>query len=169
MQTYLWAIPLVSFACWQEAHETVFGQEDGDLVLMTSFRDRLGILTANATTPYVIGFLNLQRTGPLVIDYPKGMTAGAILDFWQRPITDLGLTGPDRGAGGKYFVIAPDREVPQGVEQYQVVKSPTNNILHGFPVLATDPQEAESLKASYQVYSYAQRENPRKTRTSGGK
>ncbi|HSM82664.1 MAG TPA: hypothetical protein VLS96_13315, partial [Nodosilinea sp.] len=54
VQTYLWAIPLVSFAAWQEAHETVFGQEDGDLVLTTSFRDKLSILTANATTPYVV-------------------------------------------------------------------------------------------------------------------
>jgi hypothetical protein len=30
-----------------------------------------------------------ELTGPLVIDYPKGQTAGGILDFWQRPITDL--------------------------------------------------------------------------------
>ncbi|WP_088889647.1 DUF1254 domain-containing protein [Leptolyngbya ohadii] len=164
VQTYLWAIPLVSFACWQEAQETVFGQEDGDLVLITSFRDRLGVLTCNATTPYLMGFLNLQRTGPLVIDYPKGMTAGGILDFWQRPITDLGLTGPDQGAGGKYLVIAPGQEVPQGAEGYRVVHSPTNNLFHALRVLATDPQEAEALSASYQAYSYADRENPRKTR-----
>lgn len=164
VQTYLWAIPLVSFAAWQEAYETVIGQQDGDLVLTTSFREKLGILTANTTTPYLIGFLNLQRTGPLVIDYPKGQTAGAILDFWQRPVTDLGLTGPDQGAGGQYLVIAPGQEVPQGAEGYRVVQPPTNNILHGFRVLVTDPQEAESLNASYQVYAYAQREHPPKTR-----
>jgi hypothetical protein len=163
VQTYLWAIPLVSFAAWQEAYETVFGQQDGDLVLTTSFRDKLGLLTANATTPYVVGFLNLQRTGPLVIDYPKGMTAGGILDFWQCPITDMGLTGPDQGAGSKYLVIAPGQEVPQGAEGYRVVQSLTNNLFHAFRVLATDPQEAEALTASYQAYSYAQRENPRKT------
>ncbi|MDG2618067.1 DUF1254 domain-containing protein [Thermoleptolyngbya sichuanensis XZ-Cy5] len=163
VQTYLWAIPLVSFAAWQEAYETVFGQQDGDLVLTTSFRDKLGLLTANATTPYVIGFLNLQRTGPLVIDYPKGQTAGGILDFWQRPITDMGLTGPDRGTGGKYLVIAAGQEVPQDAEGYWVVQSPTNNLFHAFRVLSTEPQEAEALTASYQVYSYAQRENPRKT------
>ena len=59
-QAYMWAIPIVSFAKWQEQHETVFGQQDGDLVLTTSFRDKLGLLTANDTTPYVIGFLNLN-------------------------------------------------------------------------------------------------------------
>jgi hypothetical protein len=84
VQTYLWAIPLVSFAYWQEVDETVFDMQDGDLVLTASFRDKLGILTANDTTPYLVGILNLQRTGPLVIDYPQGQTAGGILDFWQR-------------------------------------------------------------------------------------
>ena len=164
VQVYLWAVPLVSFAQWQNAYDRVFDQQDGDLVLMTSFRDKLGILTANDTTPYVVGFLNLQRTGPLVIDYPKGQTAGGILDFWQRPITDLGLNGPDRGEGGRYLVIAPGQDAPQDVEGYRVVQSPTNNLFHAFRVLNTDPKAAAALMAGYQAYSYAQRENPRKTR-----
>jgi hypothetical protein len=71
------------------------------------------------TTPYVVGFLNLQRTGPLVIDYPKGQTAGGILDFWQRPTTDLGLTGPDKGEGGR----GPHGRVP-GVPVRATRKSP---------------------------------------------
>lgn len=90
-QCYLWAMPIVSFAKWQQQHETVFGQEDGDLVQLESFRDRMGFLTPNDTTTYLVGYVNLERTGPLVIDYPKGPTAGGILDMWQRPITDLGL------------------------------------------------------------------------------
>jgi len=164
VQTYLWAIPLISFAKWQEVHETVFGQQDGDLVFITTFLDRLGILTCNDTTPYVIGFLNLQRTGPMVFDYPKGQTAGGILDFWQRPITDLGLTGPDKGEGGKYLVLAPGQEAPPDVGEYRVVQSPTNNIFHAFRVLVPDPTAAEALMAGYQAYPYAQRESPRRTR-----
>jgi hypothetical protein len=164
VQTYLWAIPLISFAQWQEQHEKVFGQQDGDLVLTTSFRDKLGLLTANDTTPYVIGFLNLQRTGPLVIDYPKGQTAGGILDFWQRPVTDMGLTGPDQGEGGKYLLIAPGQELPRDADGYRIVQSPTNNIMHGLRVLVADPKAAEALLSGYQAYPYAQRENPRKTR-----
>ena len=167
VQAYLWAVPLVSFAQWQEAYEKVFGQQDGDLVLTTSFRDKLGLLTANDTTPYVVGFLNLQRTGPLVIDYPKGQTAGGILDFWQRQITDMGLTGPDKGEGGKYLVLGPDQEAPRDAEGYRVVRSPTSNLLHGLRVLITDPKAAEALMSGYQAYPYAQRENPRKTRIIG--
>jgi hypothetical protein len=164
VQSYLWAVPLVSFAYWQEVYETMFGMQDGDLVLSGSFRDKLGILTANDTTPYLIGFVNLQRTGPLVIDYPRGQTAGGILDFWQRSITDMGLTGPDRGAGSKYLMIGPGQEIPPNVEGYHIVHSPMNNIMHGLRVLTSDPQEAEALTASYQVYPLAQRENPRPIR-----
>jgi hypothetical protein len=67
-QAYLWAIPLIGFAQWQAEHENVFGAKDGDVVYYVSYRDKLGLLTSNATTPYIVGFLNLSRTGPLVID-----------------------------------------------------------------------------------------------------
>lgn len=164
VQAYLWAVPLVSFARWQEQHETVFGQQDGDLVLTKGFRDKLGLLTANDTTPYLIGFLNLQRTGPLVIDYPKGQTAGAVLDFWQRPVTDLGLTGPDQGEGGQYLVLAPGQEAPRDATGYRVVQSPMNNIMHGLRVLSPDPKAAETLMSGYQAYPYAQRGSPRRIR-----
>src|SRR5271169_2296032 len=54
----------------------------------------LGLLTANATTPYSISFVNLAKTGPLVVEIPAGAIAGGILDVWQRPITDTGALGP---------------------------------------------------------------------------
>ena len=163
-QAYLWAIPIVSLAKWLEQYEKVFGQQDGDLVQMVSSRDKMGMLTPNDTTPYLLGFVNLERTGPLVMEYPKGPTAGGLLDSWQRPITDAGLSGPDKGEGGKYLLLPPGQKAPQGAEGYRVFESPTNNIGHGFRVLATDPKEAEAPKGSYQVYSYAKRDNPRKTR-----
>ncbi len=131
-QCYLWAIPIVSFAKWQEQHETVFGQQDGDLVQMASSRDKLGMLTPNDTTTYLIGFWNLERTGPMVIDYPKGATAGGILDMWQRTITDMGLSGPDKGEGGKYLILPPGQQAPPGIEGYRVFESPTNNVFPGF-------------------------------------
>jgi hypothetical protein len=162
-QAYLWAIPLIGFAQWQEEHENVFGAKDGDVVYYVSYRDKLGLLTSNATTPYIVGFLNLSRTGPLVIDYPAGPTAGGILDFWQRPVIDMGLTGPDKGAGAKYLVLGPGQSV-ENTEGYTVVQSPMNNIMHAFRVLATDPVEAKKLRESYQAYPYSKRDNPPRTR-----
>lgn len=163
-QTYMWAIPIVSFAKWQEQHEKVFGQEDGDLVQMVSSRDKMGMLTPNDSTPYLIGFWNLERTGPMVIEYPKGATAGGILDMWQREITDMGLSGPDKGEGGKYLILPPGQRAPAGTESYRVFESPTNNVFPGFRILTTDAKQAEALKNSYQAYPYAKRDNPRKSR-----
>lgn len=164
VQCYLWAIPIVSFAKWQQQHETVFGQQDGDLVQMASSRDKLGMLTPNDTTTYLIGFWNLERTGPMVIDYPKGLTAGGILDMWQRTITDMGLSGPDKGEGGKYLILPPGQKAPAGAQGYRVYESPTNNVFPGLRILTTDPKEADRLKNAYQAYPYSQRHNPRKSR-----
>ena len=106
----------------------------------------MGMLTPNDSTTYLVGFLNLERTGPLVIDYPKGPTAGGILDMWQRPITDMGLSGPDKGEGGKYLVLPPGQKAPKDAEGYRVFESPTNNVFHGFRVLTTDPKASGSAQ-----------------------
>lgn len=137
-QAYLWALPIVAFAEWQRAHEKVFGAADSDLVIYNDYQSKLGILTANATTPYIVAFADLARTGPLVIDMPAGAAAGMVNDFWQRPVTDLGLAGPDQGKGGKYLLIAPNDEEPKA-EGYRVVRSTTNNVVFGFRIL-TDRQ-----------------------------
>src|ERR1700709_1707870 len=83
-QAYLWALPLVSYAQWRRQHYEVFGATSSDIVHYVSYRDRLGLITANATTPYILNFFDLSETGPLVIELPAGPTAGGVSDFWQR-------------------------------------------------------------------------------------
>ena len=94
-QAYIWSLPMLGMRMWQKAHEDVFNAKDGDIVVSTITEQKFGILTANATTPYVAGFFDLGRTGPMVVDVPSGPTGGMLNDFWQRPISDLGLAGPD--------------------------------------------------------------------------
>src|SRR5262245_65945710 len=55
-QAYLWALPIVNIGEWQRAHEKDFGAEDGDIVIYDTYASKLGILTPNLTTPYIIGF-----------------------------------------------------------------------------------------------------------------
>lgn len=159
VQGYIWAIPLVSFGQWQHEHEKVFGAQDGDLVRYESFADKLGLLTSNATTPYIIGFVNLDRTGPLVLDVPPGPTAGMVLDFWQRPVVDLGLTGSDAGLGGRYVLLGPDHDDPN-VADARTVRVPTVNMFHGIRILTTDTDEAERTLAGYRAYTVSHIDNP---------
>jgi hypothetical protein len=65
-------------ATFQRAHYQSFGGKDGDIVTYETYRDKLGILTPNATTPYVVSFVNLMRTGPVVIDLPAGPNASGV-------------------------------------------------------------------------------------------
>jgi hypothetical protein len=158
-QAYLWALPIVGFAEWQNSARTAFGASDTDMVIYESVKDKLGILTANATTRLP----DLSNTGPLVVDYPAGATAGGILDFWQRPITDMGQTGPDGGQGGKYLIVGPEQQA-NDVTGYRVVNSPTTNIFIGFRVLDPDPEKAKELIARFRLYPYSARNTPPPTR-----
>jgi hypothetical protein len=162
-QAYIWALPLVSFAEWQRAARTAFGAGDTDMVIYETLRDKLGIITANATTPYIGGFPDLSATGPLVIDYPAGATAGGIGDFWQRPLTDMGETGPDQGRGGKYLVVGPGQP-PPAAEGHRVINSPTNNVFVAFRVLDPDPAKAKALLAGFRMYPLGSAGGPPATR-----
>lgn len=158
-QSYLWALPLMAMQQWQREQRETFGAGNLDYVDYLTFTDKLGLLTANATTPYLMAFPNMQNTGPLVAEVPPGAVAGGILDFWQRPLTDCGQTGPDKGAGGKFLVLGPgDPDLkPDG---YYVFRSPTVNIWIGMRVLDPDPVKAKATMAALRIYAYSQRDNP---------
>ena len=162
-QAYLWALPIMAMQQWQQEHLTKFGAGNLDYVDYLTFKDKLGLLTANATTPYIMSFPNMKETGPLVFEIPAGPTAGGITDFWQRPITDSGQTGPDKGAGGKYLILGPDDpEIhPEG---YFVFRSPTINVWSAHRALDPDPAKALALVKALRIYPYSQRENPPPTR-----
>jgi len=85
--------------------------------------------------------------------------AGLVDDFWQRPVTDLGLAGPDRGKGGKFLLLGPGQTVPQ-TEGFIVVHSSTLNVVVFIRNLETDPEKAERLQKQFRFYPCAQRENP---------
>jgi hypothetical protein len=164
-QAYLWALPLVSYAQWKTQHYDVFGATGSDLVRYLSYQDRLGLITANATTPYILNFFDLSESGPLVIELPPGPTAGGVSDFWQREVGAMGEMGPDRGAGGKYMIVAPGMDAPADVaDDYRLLRSSGVNIMFGFRTLDPDPMRADELVHGVRIYPYAQRENPAPTR-----
>lgn len=162
-QAYLWGLPIVSLAEWQNEHETVFGASNGDLVIYTTYKDKQGILTANVTTPYVFSFVNLAETGPLVLDLQPGPNASGILNFWQKAISDVGAMGPDQSNGGKYLVVPPNYDMPD-VEGYFMVRMDHLNVWFGFRALDPDPEIGMAWIKTIKLYPYADREKPTPTK-----
>lgn len=163
-QVYLWSLPLVSYAQWKTQHYEVFGATSSDLVHYVSYRDRLGLITANATTPYTLNFFDLSQTGPLVVELPSGPTAGGMSDFWQREFAVLGEMGPDAGQGGRHLVVPPGQEAPDDTEDFFVHHATGLNIMFGFRTLDPDPARSKALVEAVRIYPYAQRDNPAPTR-----
>jgi hypothetical protein len=162
-QAYLWALPLVSYAQWRKQHRDVFGATNFDLVHYVTYQDRLGLITANATTPYILNFIDLSETGPLVVELPAGPTAGGVSDFWQREFGVIGEMGPDRGKGGKHLIVPPGQE-PPNADGYNVLRSSGMNIMFGFRALDPDPEKSRALVEGVKIYSFGRREDSPHTR-----
>ena len=82
------------------------------------------VVTANTSTLYAYTCTDLANDGPTVIEIPPGML-GFLDDGWQRFVGNMGVTGPDKGQGGKYLVLPPGYTgtVPEG---YFLLKPTTN-------------------------------------------
>ncbi|MCG7972188.1 MAG: DUF1254 domain-containing protein [Candidatus Thiodiazotropha taylori] len=163
VQAYLWGLPMVEMAEWQKAQKDIFKAGTNDFVTYLDFKQKLGILTANATTPYMMAFPNLKETGPMVFEIPPGPTAGGLLDFWQRPFSDLGQTGPDKGEGAKYLILGPG-DPDMNPEGYIVVRSPHWNVFLGHRVLHPDTKMAATITKAHKLYPYSERTDPKPTR-----
>ena len=140
-QAYIWSTPIVSFKQWQVAQaETFDARHLGDFVVYKTLKERRGIVTANLTTPYVINLTSLAD-GSIVVKVPAGAIAGVILDLWQRPVCDIGMTGPDKGQGGTYIIVSPedDKAKYEGKANF-VFQSETNNLFIGLRLLDFSPE-----------------------------
>ncbi|MBL4543063.1 MAG: DUF1254 domain-containing protein [Rhodobacteraceae bacterium] len=153
VQAYLWALPLVSMAKWRLVHAEDLGAENGQIVYIESYADRIGGLTYNATTPYVLPFLDLAD-GPWVAELPgpDGSVRGAAHDMWQIGITSL--TEP-----GKYIFVGPGQEVPE-IEGFTSFASPTNGMLLGIRLMSEDAEERARLLNEVRIYPLSEIDDP---------
>jgi hypothetical protein len=162
-QAFIWALPAVGFHALHFAHLKTFGAQDGDVVLYQDFKDKAGMLTPNITTLYALSFWNMKEKGPLVVEVPAGATAGGVLDIWQRPLTDIGQTGPEKGQGAKFLILPPGSEdlKPDG---HIVVRSPTMQLWFATRGLDPDPKVADQTVRKHRLYSWKDRDNPPNTK-----
>lgn len=160
VQAYLLALPPVSMVALREGL-TRWGPANITIPTFETLMDSRSLfLTANCNTPYTWMWINLHN-GPLVAEIPPNVL-GMINDFWFHYVTDLGVVGPDRGAGGKYLILPPGYkgEVPEG---YLVVKAPT---FEGFLawrnfLVDGDPRPGiDNIKKFARVYPLSEAANP---------
>lgn len=140
-QAYIWGLPAVDVGEWRLAHRDVMKAKNGEMLSYLDFTEKLGILTPNYTTPYVVTLVDLEESGPFVLEFPPGLMAGMIMDCWQRVLADLGVVGPYQGKGGKFLILPPGHEkvAPAG---YYVVQSPGRTVFAGVRLLDADKDKA---------------------------
>ncbi len=139
-QAYIWSTPLISLYSWMiEQNKEYNTNELGNFAFFKPNNEDENISTINLSTPYIIAFYDLSQ-GPLYMEYPVGQTSGGILDGWQRPVCELGNTGPDKGLGGNFIIVGPNDDFGhyKGKADF-VYQSETNILFIGIRFTNTNP------------------------------
>ena len=162
-EVYLWSLPIVQFQIWSEQQARTFGSTGTDVVVLTSFNEKGGVTTGNATTPYLISFFNLAETGPLVIDFPSGPYAGGILDWWERTLDNGAFFNADKSAvkSVKYLLLGPNHSTKDyEVKDFSIVQSPTNKVFFGNRILKPGAEALAEFQKALMVYPLGSEPKP---------
>ena len=160
LQAYLLGIPIVNQAGMRESLRK-FGPDNQTNVIWETLVDPKTVeLTANDNTVYSFIWIDTKK-GPLVVEIPP-MVLGAIDDFWYRWVADIGITGADKGKGGKYLILPPGYkgDIPSG---YFVVRPSTYGNwmpFRSFLVDGSPKPGVESVKKKLKIYQLADASNP---------
>jgi hypothetical protein len=160
VQVVLTAIPGASLSAMRGGLRE-HGPDNQTVVMFEELMDSKTLfLTANTTTIYNFGWLN-TKDGPVVLELPPKVL-GTIDDFWFHWVGDVGITGPDKGKGGKYLVLPPGYKgsVPDG---YFVMRPPTYNMwlfFRGFLEDGSPAPAVASIKKNLRIYPLSKKDNP---------
>lgn len=159
-QSVLWSMPAMTLWYMKKGSEAQFGEGSNILPI---WKDRLNsktlVSTPNSDVIYAMGYIDLQKDGPTVIEVPP-LLQGILDDFWHRPLTDVGFVGPDKGEGGKYLILPPDYEgsTPEG---YYTFKSRTYNVFVFWRAFIKDGNTSEpvALMERTKIYPLNKKDN----------
>jgi hypothetical protein len=157
IQAYIAMLSALNTIGLRDGSEAAFGAGYNVLPIWKERMDsRAWVPTPNADVIYSMSYLDLKKTGPLVVAAPSDVI-GMFTDFFQRTITDVGAVGPDRARGGLYLLLPPDYEgkVPGG---YFAFKSPTYNVFLFFRTImkkgADGPEPAPAVAQAEKTRVY---------------
>jgi len=160
VDAFLNGIPAASVYALLEGFREA-GLKPGDLGIYEELMDARSLfLTPNSTTVYCMTEVNV-KDGPVVAEVPAGVL-GPVDDAFFRWVTDVGLTGPDLGKGGKYLFVHRDYKgpIPEG---YFVARTSTYRNLFFFRAFVKGDDFAATvgpLKAKFRMYPLAEAASP---------
>jgi hypothetical protein len=161
VQAFLTGLPAVSTEAFRRRLAESFGPANQTVIISEQMLDAKTLaLTGNNNTPYTFIWLD-TKDGPLVLEMPPG-ALGMLDDSWQRWVTDVGVTGLDKGNGGKYLLLPPGHKgaVPDG---YCVARSRTFGHWLFFRTFLRDGDPkpgVENVKKHLRVYPLAKAGTP---------
>ncbi|HEV7335970.1 MAG TPA: DUF1254 domain-containing protein [Bosea sp. (in: a-proteobacteria)] len=144
VEAFLSGIPAASVYAACEGLGEVGVKRNAGIGISEDLLDARGLfLTANSTTVYVLQCLDL-KDGPVVVEVPPGVL-GPIDDAYFRFVADVGMTGADKGKGGRYLLVPPGYggKLPSG---YFIVKPPTYTNLMFYRAFVKDGDIAAAVK-----------------------
>jgi hypothetical protein len=137
-QAYIWSVPMTSFYAWKQSFYDM-GGEDGQIHYFENYDSKLGGLTYNTSTPYVLAFFNVAEQ-PTLINIPTNEVRGAVHNVWQVGLAQM--TEP-----GQYLFIPKGSDVPADAPKAAtVVESDSNYVFLGVRLMAeSEQQRAQDL------------------------
>ncbi|MEI7684967.1 MAG: DUF1254 domain-containing protein [Planctomycetota bacterium] len=160
VQAYLLALPVVNQVANRDNILKV-GPANATVPIWENLVDSRTVeLTANDNTPYTWIWLDLRK-GPLVIEAPPKVL-GVVNDIWYHWNGDIGITGPDKGKGGKYLLLPPGYkgETPEG---YFVIRPGSFSawaVWRSFVVDGDPKPGVDAVKKFTKIYPLSQVGNP---------
>jgi hypothetical protein len=160
VEAFLGALPGASLAAMRRGFQSA-GVEDNSFTFFPDLMDSASLfLTGNSDTVYFWGFIDLSD-GPMVLDIPalgppSGLL-GTIDDMWFNWVTDLGLPGPDRGAGGRYLIVGPGYDGPLPDSGFHVFHARTTRVTalgRGFMVDNNPSVPVEAIRNGVRLSPY---------------
>jgi hypothetical protein len=154
-------IPAASIYAMREGLRSA-GVEPHDIGIFEDLMDaRTLLLSANSTTIYILTVFDL-RDGPIVLEAPANVL-GPLDDAYFRFVTDIGLTGPDKGKGGKYLLVPPGYEGELPESGYFITHTKTYSnwlLMRAFVQNGDKPATVKAVKDEMRIYPYSAVNNP---------
>ncbi|MBK0370873.1 DUF1254 domain-containing protein [Flavobacterium agrisoli] len=160
-QSYVWSMPMVSVVTQQNALREKYGlTTEHDIVVLKSLKEKRGIVTGNLTTPYMFGYVDLKK-GPVEFHYPAGATASGLLDIWQRTVTDIGQTGPEKAQGGTFIIVGPEDDIKKYEKpNTYTLQSVSNFLVIALRILDPSPEYYNKFKKEFTMGHVGEAQKP---------